>query len=293
MKKYDKKKHELGFYQANPIPTSEDLEEFYKNTYYQEEKSSYYNKYQSLELEYTIIRAKLSHYIYTLFSGKNNGNMLDIGCGEGFVANYFFNKGFNILATDFSSFGVSNHNKDILPYFIEGDIFNTISKLIKENKKYDFINLSNVLEHVNNPILLLEQIKKLMGGAKPLLKIEVPNDFSNFQNMLIENGFVDEEYFFSPPEHISYFTYSSLENTVKSVGFDIYLKQAAFQTESFITNEHTNYAKDNSVGKSVHISRCLIEKYLLSEGIDKYIKYMEAQAELNYSRNIIMYVTLN
>lgn len=89
MKNYNMKKHELGFYQADPIPTSEDLEEFYKNKYYQEEKSSYFNKYTNLELEYTIIRAKLSHYIYTLFSGKDNGRMADIGCGEGFVSNYF------------------------------------------------------------------------------------------------------------------------------------------------------------------------------------------------------------
>jgi len=183
-------KNEWGFYQASPTPTKEELEKFYKDTYFQNgTKTNAYSKtYSDIELLYIKNVAVIAEKIWMDFSGRKSASLIDIGCGEGFFANYFFQKGWATTLCDFSSYGLESFHKDLLPLLIKGDIFDTLDELAQQNFKYDFINFAKVLEHVIDPVLALKKIKELMD-EKSLLKIMVPNDFSKFQDLLFNEFF--------------------------------------------------------------------------------------------------------
>lgn len=292
MKTYSKKKHELGFFQANPTPSKEELEQYYKNTYYQDCPADTYSKtYSDAELLYIKNRAAVAEKIWMNYSGKSKGTIFDIGCGEGFFANYFLKKGWEATACDFSSFGVESFNNELLPTFIRGDIFDILDNQAKNNVKYDFINFANVLEHVIDPVLGLNKIKILMD-ENSLLKINVPNDFSKFQDLLLGGGYIDKETWFCAPDHLNYFTFETLENLLISLDFKVIKKQADFQIESYLINENSNYCKNKDAGKQAHLSRLVIDNFLVEQGMDKYINYMEASAEIGFARSAIIYVAL-
>ncbi|CCE24385.1 protein of unknown function [Methylotuvimicrobium alcaliphilum 20Z] len=74
---------------------------------------------------------------------------------------------------------------------------------------FDVIILSEVIEHLMNPGLMLESIKKLMNEKTELL-VSVPNAFNatNILNMLKGIEFVH-------PDHNYYFSYVCLNNLLK------------------------------------------------------------------------------
>lgn len=186
--KYNKKRHELGFWQADPMPSKEELERYYGEIYYQTCSSkTYAPEYTQEEKRYFHNRALVSDYIWRRLSDKRTGSIIDIGCGEGFFVSYFAEHEWEIKACDFSSCGVERHNPQIISRFTQGDIYQILEQEFKAVSKYDFINLSNVLEHVTEPIGLLDKVKNIMH-KNSLLRIYVPNDYSEFQGVVSEYG---------------------------------------------------------------------------------------------------------
>lgn len=289
---YKIKKHPIGFYQLDPLPSTEELKEFYADKYYQQCTSgSYAPSYNDAELEYITKKNSVVERIWQSFSNGAKGSIIDIGCGEGFLAAYFLKKEWKIKALDFSSFAVEKFNKELLPYFIQGDVYESLERIIADGEKFDFINLGCILEHVLDPQLLLNMIKKIMH-KKSLLNIIVPNDYSALQLELIEKKHLDKEYWFCPLDHINYFDFDSLEKFLRHLNFSIFKKQANFPTEIFTANADTNYYKDSTKGKQVHYARVFVETFLMNQGLDKYIEYMEASANIGFSRACAIYVTL-
>ncbi len=287
---YSKKLHPLGFYQVYPLPSQEELELYYKEQYFQKERGSYTHNYSDEEKSFFTNTAVIAEYIYRQFSNQLQGKLIDFGCGEGFFANYFLENLWEISCCDFSSFGIEQHNPSLLPHFIQGDLYKTLDSKIADGLVYDYINLANVLEHVRQPIELLEGIKKLMH-PKTLLRIIVPNDFSLFQDLLVKKGLTQETWFV-PPDHLNYFTFDSLTNLLNARGLQTFKVISDFPVEAFLFNEHSNYWSDRSRGKQAHLSRVTIENFLINQGIDNYINYREAAAKCNFGRSVIAFTYL-
>ena len=55
--------------------------------------------------------------------------------------------------------------------------------LIENMKKYDAINLFDVLEHVHNPTELLKKCHQLLK-SRGIIVIEVPNDYNPLQKIV-------------------------------------------------------------------------------------------------------------
>lgn len=289
---FSKEKHKLGFWQVVPTPTKEDLEKYYKEKYYQEcTADTYTPDYSAEEIKYFKNRAEISEIIWQNFCKENTGSFFDVGCGEGFTANYFLQKGWKVEACDFSSYGVEKHNPEILPNFIQGNIYKILDEKIKKGFNYDLINLSNVLEHVTDPIELIYSLKKIMN-KKSLLRISVPNDYSAFQEFLMQNKSIDKETWFSPPDHLNYFTKESLYRLFESSGFSVIKSIADFPIEMYLVNEFSNYTKNPHAGSQAHSSRVLIDNFLVNQNINNYIDYMSASCSLGFGRSIIAYVSL-
>jgi len=290
--KYSRKKHELGFYQADPTPSQEELKSFYENEYFQSGyKGGYKKKYSKDEIDHIENKAKISEYIWGKFGDKKVGTLLDIGAGEGFFSNYFFQKNWNVVLCDFASYGVENYNPHLLNHFVCGNFYEFLDEKIKSSETYDFINMDAILEHVADPVLLLEKVREVMT-KQSLLRVRLPNDYSCFQNFLFSQGIIGADPWFAPPEHLNYFTFSSLEQCLKSKGFKIEFFLGMIPIEMYLLNENSHYYKDKKKGKGAYKASCLFEEYMMSQGIENYVEYMKAAAKCNFGRRILAYVSL-
>ena len=122
--------------------------------------------------------------------------------------------------TFIKKYGLKSFNPHLLPYLKQGDYNDLILQKIKDSQKYDIIMLGNVIEHVLDPINLLETIKGIFADQGVLI-IVAPNDFSIFHEHLLENKIIDEPFWLGYPDHISYFNKNSMENLLTNKGFRV------------------------------------------------------------------------
>ena len=143
-----------------------------------EEMSKKYNpdKYhQSSNLIIKFIENKRTLKIIEYLTLKDNDKIIEIGSGAGNIMQKI-KKGKEIWGVDLSDFmlKISQKKKYHLPTkFIKGDV----EKLPEEvtNYKFDKIYCSEVLEHVENPVNVLKEIKKISKNDS-IIVISVPNE---------------------------------------------------------------------------------------------------------------------
>lgn len=138
-------------------------------------------------------------------------------------------------------------------YIRVGDPKKIISQIYQEGCTYDFVWVSNVLEHVINPIETLVEINKILA-KKGVLVITVPNDFSNLQDILYKQGVLSREYWVVPPEHLNYFNKESLKNIAELLNLKYIKSLGDFPIEWFLLNENSNYIKNKNIGLNAHLA---------------------------------------
>lgn len=277
----------LGYREALPKPTAEELGEHYRNKYYQQAKDNYEQEYRADELRYFDNVARVADA--TARRLRLDRSLLDLGCGEGFFSTSFQSFGWSVACCDFSEFGIEKHNPGLLPVFRAGDIYGSIEAYKSGRESFGLVNLQNVLEHVIDPVALLGDIRPLLSQASAV-RIRVPNDYSDFQLALVERG-VTTNTWFNAPEHLSYFDSRSLSALLEHVGYRLLSLQADFPIELFLANPHSNYWKDRSLGKGAHLTRVFCENHLIEKDVLAYIDYSEAAARLGFGRELIAYAT--
>lgn len=284
---YGIEKTTLGYYSVTPLPSSEELGEHYKEKYYQHSKGSYSHTYSAEEITFFLNDARVAESIIHKQSQSDHHRLFDIGSGEGFFARHFQDVGWDIVSADFSSAGMEQQNPGLLDTLIQGDIFETIDQHLAENKTFELLNLKNVLEHVIDPVSLLTDLKPLVSNDG-LVRVTVPNDYSLYQTMLTERELTDNTWF-TPPEHLHYFNVESLQALFLSVGYEIDTLMTDFPIELFISNQHSNYAKTKNLGKQAHFARVMNDNFIFEQGIDNYVRYYSACANVNIGRQVIIY----
>jgi SAM-dependent methyltransferase len=277
--------HPLGFHEALPKPSEQELGEHYREKYFQQSQVGYSAEYRPDELEYFHNVARVALAVCEKLGV--DASLLDLGCGEGFFARSFHSFGWSVACCDFSEFGITRHNAGLLPFFRAGDLHGLIERYRTERGRFGLINLQNVLEHVIDPIALLAKLKPLFA-ERSTLRIRVPNDYSKFQRALVERGDTTNTWF-NAPEHLSYFDSASLSSLLDHCGYRLLSLQADFPIELFLANPHSNYWRDRSLGKAAHLTRVFCENYLIGEDIDAYIQYSEAAGKLGFGRELIVY----
>lgn len=286
---YSLRKHKLGFFEIHPKPSAERLAEHYKQKYFQEASGSYSLSYTDAEKLFFSNQGRLCELTLDRHSACEH-HLLDIGCGEGFFSSYFHSQGWDIDCIDYSQAGISRQNPQLLPFFKQGDIFETLDELIDNKKRYGLLNLDNVLEHVLEPIDILHSMKCLMTKTS-IARIEVPNDFSAFQELLV-NLECTEKTWVAPPDHLTYFNKDSFLNILTHTDLEILSLQADYPIEQFLLNPHSNYWRDRSLGKDAHMTRVICTNYLIEQNINRFLDYSEAAADLEFGRTLTAYVRL-
>jgi 2-polyprenyl-3-methyl-5-hydroxy-6-metoxy-1,4-benzoquinol methylase len=108
-------KTKWGFYRYDPLPSEEELNEYYDKKYYQEGCGSYELSYTDDEISYFRLKASLIYRKASRLADVIEGaKMIDIGCGEGWVINEFHQQGFSVLGVDFSRYGIAKFHPHLL-----------------------------------------------------------------------------------------------------------------------------------------------------------------------------------
>jgi len=103
--------------------------------------------------------------------------ILDIGCGTGTIVFYLANKGHNIYGIDISKKAIKIANNNLNFFKLKGEIKflrKDIQKSNLQDKKFDLILCSEVIEHVENDKKLIQKIYKFLK-TNGILIISVPS----------------------------------------------------------------------------------------------------------------------
>jgi len=272
-----------GFKHIYPVPTPEELEEFYKNQYFEEVKPGWTEDQLDEKVFWDINFEDKLDTLSNLLNGIDKKRILDIGCGNGLFLKFFQRHGWDTLGIEPSG-TVAGYAREIGIQVIEDTIENID---LKELGLFDVVNLSFVLEHVPNPKEFCTVVFKLLkpGGVACF---ELPNDFNEFQGAI--HDFLGKEmWWISALDHINYFNFESLEKLLVNIGYRVVLKETSFPMELFILMGD-DYVRNDEIGKTMHKKRVTFEKALVETGRNRIKrKLYQCLAEIGLGRTIIMY----
>ncbi|TAM06628.1 MAG: class I SAM-dependent methyltransferase [Paraburkholderia sp.] len=284
------RRHPLGFYEIAEKPSREELRNYYALKYYQTNQGNYRAQYDQEELDYFNSRIARYARVVEKIRGTSPGLMLDVGCGEGFAMQYFLAKNWKVEGLDFSAAGVQKMNPSCLPYLETGDVFDLLSTRVQNGRRYDAVFLSNVLEHVLEPVELMAQLRDLLSTDGVLI-VTVPNDFSDLQNFCLERGHIDREFWIATPDHLSYFDADSLRAVGISAGYFCRNVLGEFPIDWFLLHPNANYVMNRENGPGANRARIQLDNLLARKPIDDVIAYYEAMAKVGMGRQVVAFFT--
>ncbi|MFD2206861.1 class I SAM-dependent methyltransferase [Kiloniella antarctica] len=280
-----------GYVSACPLPSPEMLARFYSEIYYQESATKTYQAtYSNEELDQKRLRAKLLlHAVKAAQTEKKCNDFLEVGCGEGFVLQAAKEIGFNVAGIDFSSFGIQSFHPHLEEYLSTGDAFELLDNRYDSGTKVDVCILQNILEHVIDPEGLMQRIKAVLtpGGVAA---INVPNDFSRMQEKLKDLDYVNQDYWFLPPQHLHYFNVDNIRPFMAKLGFEIVDMFGDFPIEMFLFHPGSNYASKPENGPAAHDARLIVDLLLAERGIENYYRFCQAMSACGIGRNVCVIV---
>lgn len=274
----------LGYWRAKDVPTAHELQDYYAQQYYQEGRGSYATSYTAREIAH--IRRKIAFrwaVITPYFSSQ--GRLLDVGCGEGFVLDHAQAQGWEVRGLDFSSAGIEAQNPNCAPYLETGDLFDLLASELAAGVSYEVIWLQNVLEHVIDPVALMQALHQLIvpGGV---MVVTVPNDFSRLQHKAMQCGLISRPFWIALPDHLSYFTAPSLTALGASTNWDCAHLLGDFPVDWFLFDTHSNYISDPSKGKGAHHARIALELLILETAHEDAIEFFSSLAKIGMGRDL-------
>ncbi|MBU6462887.1 MAG: methyltransferase domain-containing protein [Proteobacteria bacterium] len=263
---------------AKPMPSVDEIEKHYRELYYQDPTGQYKKVYDQAELVYFDDRANIA-LDFSVSKGVSKGNLIDLGCGEGFFLKSAQRRGFNIFGVDHSLVGIERQNGDLIKsnpsQFVAGDIG---SRRHFEGVVFDLVYCKNVIEHVADPDVIMQRIASYLSPSSIAI-IEVPNDFSSLHSLAF--GDVSKELLpiFVPPVHLHYFTTKTLLELGRRNSFSIIDSYADYPIDHLLLEEAFDYYKNKKLGSSAHSLR---RKFL------RYASSIESDARLALFRSLFM-----
>lgn len=263
------KDEKYGFWKVSPPPAEEFLSSFYSQQY-QCPSPSFHD-----ELYVDLIKRRAPD-VY-----GQKARVLEIGCGNGdklvaFKAEGFETYGFEPGTADYdlcTSKGLFVFNQPFDP------------GLAKSHGPYSIIVLANILEHLPHPEEMLEQVHPILDSSG-LLLIEVPNEFNAFQEVFLSKT-NERRWFFSPPDHLNYFTPTSLSQLLTDKGWAPRHWTTRFPMELFLLMGR-NYVGEPTLGRAAHLERVEFEKSFLGGNEEILWRFYEALAKVELGREIIV-----
>lgn len=221
-------------------PEPESIEEAYPfeyNPWYRHKSNSLFNK-TAVFLKNILTGQR--KYDYTKYTNKllksiaieGKKNILDVGAGGGMFLDHCRKIGFNTTGLDVSDTALNELSKRGHDHF-------TWEELKNVDKKFDFVTLHHVLEHISDPLIKLRELRRVMAPGA-YITIVVPRIdcfcfkvFGEYYNHL-DGG-----------RHVVMYSPAILAEVLIKSGFEIiscksYSKPSNIYHSSKISSKHNN-----------------------------------------------------
>lgn len=274
-------KTQYHFYQVEPLPTKIELDEFYRNKYFNAPASQLQSKGMDAGIGDEKERYHFERQYREVFSfikknfNRKDVSVLDVGCGSGNFLRALKKEGFSVLC-----------GTELDPrLFVEGVNILTGDFLelnIKDH--FDFIMFNNVLEHVAEPENFIKKAKTLLN-ENGVIRVQVPNDLCYSQFRATEIVGKGHYYFYSPFEHLNYFNFSTLKLFLEALGLETIDQTTSFPMDLFLLLGLGDYT-DETFGHASHMRRVEFEYNMGDEFLSD---FYEKLSEIGFGRVVIQY----
>ncbi len=248
-----------GFRHAVPLPSPAKLAREYAENYYADAKPTYLQDASADQQWARLFQDdRLDAVIEAL--GRSTGTLIEIGSGPGFFLETAAARGFTAIgvepsrqAAEFAQGrGLCVHNRSFADAVSHG------------LPAADVIAATNVLEHIPDPIEMLQMASGLMK-AGAVMCLTVPNDFSPLQ-IAAQDGKGHAPWWIAPPHHLNYFDFDSLEALILRLGLKPVQRLTSFPMEAFLLMGD-DYVSDAATGKACHRRRMNFDLAFEAAGI--------------------------
>lgn len=266
--KYKPIKTKHGYYYTDPLPSEEDINKYYKEEFYQKPKP----RINDSSLDVRDRDSEFYNFWYDFYLDLINDNkaetklealdLVDLGCGYGHFLKYAK------MHNNFRTLKGVEPFPEFLDYVVSESIEGEVSTLenfsLLSKEKYNVVTMINVLEHLRKPESVLRNISGNLLVEGGVLLIQVPNDFNIIQKIAVEKN-KNDNWWFCPPQHLSYFSPNSLENLLIDCGFSKIKCYCSFPIDMFLLMGK-DYITKPELGREAHLSRLAFEKSFLKFG---------------------------
>lgn len=159
--------------------------------------------------------------LLAMLDKKVNTCILDLGCGNGYLANYLLSEGYNVYGTDASAEGIAiakNTNPD--RFFIQ-DL--STGKLPDELQRlqFDTIISTEVIEHLYNPTAFIEFCKTCLAAGGEII---ISTPYHGYLKNLLLSLFNKWDTHANPMwlgGHIKLWSANTLSRLLTDAGFEV------------------------------------------------------------------------
>jgi SAM-dependent methyltransferase len=248
-----------GFRHIDPLFSEDELKKFYDGEFYENERSDYFIRMEE-DKEWWMLRYR--HYFELLEAHTPGRRILDIGSGPGYFLEAGAGRGWQALGFEPSRLACDYtraRGLDVVHGFFSAENARGL-------QLFDVISLSMVLEHVRDPIGLIEEARRLLNPGGLLLLIS-PNDFNPLQ-MTLWKTFGFRPWWVNPKHHLNYFDLGSGCRFMSARRFEILHQETSFPLETFLIAGR-NYIANPEIGRECHKERKAFESALFAHDPDQ------------------------
>jgi SAM-dependent methyltransferase len=270
-----------GFKHVLPLPDPAGLAREYAENYYADEKPDFIARAREDQAWFEIAQTDRLELFEKLL-GPGRRRLLDIGCGPGFFLSTAIARGWAACGIE-PSRQAAAYARSLGANINEGFFSAATAPALG---RFDAVNLTNVLEHVPDPIRILELARDRLepGGV---LAVGVPNDFSPLQ-VAAQNAANLEDWWVAPPHHLNYFDFESLSALLTRLGLEVRERMTSFPMEAFLMMGE-RYVGDPALGRACHNKRKAFDFALESAGLKETRRgFYRALAGLGLGREAVI-----
>ncbi|MBV9745841.1 MAG: methyltransferase domain-containing protein, partial [Acidobacteriia bacterium] len=184
-----------------------------------------YPEFAEYFVHYPIKRAKHSSHYYVQRLVGTGHDVLDIGCGEGFFAAELAKNGNRTAGIDALS---APQVASALEQYVRADLESGIEPALErlEVRRFDYILLLDVLEHLRRPERILCQAARALKDNGRIV-VSVPNVANiTVRLMLLFGRFNYKERGILDRTHLRFYTHRTARRLVEEAGYEIVEKKA-------------------------------------------------------------------
>lgn len=283
--------NKYGYYELRKQNTREERNANFEEHYFQEYSGATYEKeYSPEELKFTLNKIEERAYVIEQNLAKTGRggdySLLDIGCGEGFLLQFFYDRGKRVKGIDCGSYALEHFHPKLLPFFEKGDMETLLPRMAERGEIYDVVNLDRVLDMVDDVDLCLDTIKQVMDD-RSILVVKVANNYSNLQRMLLQKGAMKEEYWLDDPDHTGYFNREGMIARLSANGFEC----LDFYGDTFVdfqlVNPFSNYYEKPETGKAAHATAVCLENLFHDISMERTVEIYRMLGDMGFGREIV------